>query len=150
MRILALLIFLFSSCFVFSQETIFKKYNSEILNEVRDVSIYLPKSYNKDSISNFPLAIVLDGHKLFDVYVGVSNYYSYQDNAPEQIVVGIDMKNTRIKDAGYDLITSELTPDSKNFYRFIRDEIIPFVEASFVLVFFISIPTTICSGALSW
>ena len=97
MRILALLIFLFSSCFVFSQETIFKKYNSEILNEVRDVSIYLPKSYNKDSISNFPLAIVLDGHKLFDVYVGVSNYYSYQDNAPEQIVVGIDMKNTRNK-----------------------------------------------------
>jgi len=131
MRILALLIFLFSISTTFSQKTIYKKYDSEILNEVRDISIYLPKSYNKDSISNFPLAIVLDGHKLFDLYVGTSNYYSYQDNAPEQIVVGIDMKNTRVKDTGYDIITSELTPNSKNFYRFIRDEIIPFVEATY-------------------
>mgnify|MGYP001025968340 FL=1 len=131
MKVTPILIFLFSISTIFSQETIFKKYDSEILNEVRDISIYLPKNYNKDSISNFPLAIVLDGHKLFDLYVGTSNYYSYQDNAPEQIVVGIDMKNTRTKDAGYNIITSELTPDSKDFYRFIRDEIIPFVEASY-------------------
>ena len=41
------------------------------------------------------------------------------------------MKNTRVKDTGYDIITSELTPNSKNFYRFIRDEIIPFVEATY-------------------
>ena len=131
MRILVSLLILFSFLSTSGQKTIYKKYDSEVLNDTREISIYLPKSYDKDSISNFPLAIVLDGHKLFDLYVGTSNYYSYQDNAPEQIVVGINMKDTRTKDAGYDIITSELTTDSKKFYRFIRDEIVPFMEATY-------------------
>ena len=131
MRILVSLLILFSFLSTSGQKTIYKKYDSEALNDTRDISIYLPKSYDKDSISNFPLAIVLDGHKLFDLYVGTSNYYSYQDNAPEQIVVGINMKDTRTKDAGYDIITSELTTDSKKFYRFIRDELVPFMEATY-------------------
>ena len=131
MRILVSLLILFSFLSTSGQKTIYKKYDSEVLNDTREISIYLPKSYDKDSISNFPLAIVLDGHKLFDLYVGTSNYYSYQDNAPEQIVVGINMKDTRTKDAGYDIITSELTTDSKKFYRFIRDELVPFMEATY-------------------
>ena len=131
MRILTLLLLVFSFSFSFGQKTIFKKYESDELKDIRDVSIYLPKSYEKDSISNFPLAIVLDGHKLFDLYVGVSNYYSNQDNAPEQIVVGIDMESTRNKDAGYDITNSNLRTDAKRFYRFLRDELIPFVEANY-------------------
>lgn len=131
MRTLVSLLILFSFLSTSGQKTIYKKYDSEALNDTREISIYLPKSYDKDSISNFPLAIVLDGHKLFDLYVGTSNYYSYQDNAPEQIVVGINMKDTRTKDAGYDIITSELTTDSKKFYRFIRDELVPFMEATY-------------------
>ena len=59
MRTLVLLFFYFPLALSFGQKTILKKYNSEILNDSRDVSIYLPKSYDKDSISNFPLAIVL-------------------------------------------------------------------------------------------
>jgi predicted alpha/beta superfamily hydrolase len=131
MRTLVSLLILCSFLSTFGQKIIYQKYGSEALNDTREISIYLPKSYDKDSISNFPLAIILDGHKLFDLYVGTSNYYSYQDNAPEQIVVGINMKDTRTKDAGYDIITSELTPDSKKFYRFIRDELIPFMEATY-------------------
>lgn len=139
MRILVILLFLFSFSSTFGQKTIYKEYESEELKDIRDVSIYLPKSYNKDSISNFPLAIVLDGHKLFDLYVGTSNYYASQDNAPEQIVVGINMKNTRNKDAGYDIINSKLTSDSMRFYRFLRDELIPFIEANYRTSPFITI-----------
>ena len=139
MRIITLLLILFSFSSTFSQKTIYKKYNSGVLNESRDISIYLPKSYNIDSISNFPLAIVLDGHKLFDLYVGTSNYYSYQDNAPEQIVVGIHMKDSRNKDAGYEITNGNLTTDSEKFYRFIRDEIIPYMEASYKTSPFITI-----------
>ena len=131
MRTLVSLLILFSFLSTSGQKTIYKKYDSEALNDTRDISIYLPKSYDKDSISNFPLAIVLDGHKLSDLYVGTSNYYSNQDNAPEQIVVGINMKDTRTKDTGYDIITSELTSDSEKFYRFIRDELVPFMEATY-------------------
>ena len=121
LRTSLLLLILIPISSIFGQKIIHKTYNSVELNDQRKISIYLPKSYDKDSISNFPLAIVLDGHKLFDLYVGTSNYYSYQDDAPEQIVVGIDMENTRINDAGYNLTTSNLTSDSQKFYRFIRD-----------------------------
>ena len=131
MRTLVSLLLLFSISLTFSQETIYKEYSSEILNDTRDLSIYLPKGYNKDSISNFPLAIVLDGHKLFDLYVGASNYYAQLDHAPEQIVVGIDMKDSRNKDAGYDVNNGNLDNNSENFYRFIRDEMIPYIEATF-------------------
>jgi len=131
MKTLVSLLLLFSISLTFGQETIYKEYSSEILNDTRDLSIYLPKGYNKDSISNFPLAIVLDGHKLFDLYVGASNYYAKLDHAPEQIVVGIDMKDSRNKDAGYDVNNGNLDNNSENFYRFIRDEMIPYIEATF-------------------
>jgi len=131
MKTLVSLLLLFSISLTFGQETIYKEYSSEILNDTRDLSIYLPKGYNKDSISNFPLAIVLDGHKLFDLYVGESNYYAQLDHAPEQIVVGIDMKDSRNKDAGYDVNNGNLDNNSENFYRFIRDEMIPYIEATF-------------------
>ena len=131
MRTLTSLLIFFSISLTFGQKTIFKKYNSEVLNDTRNLTIYLPKSYDKDSISNFPLAIVLDGHKLFDLYVGASNYYAELDQAPEQIIVGIDMKDSRNKDAGYDMINGNLDNNSENFYRFIRDEMIPYIEASY-------------------
>lgn len=139
MRTLTWLIIVFSISLTFGQKTIYKKYNSEVLNDTRELSIYLPKSYDKDSISNFPLAIVLDGQKLFDIYVGASNYYAQLDNAPEQIVVGIDMKESRNKDAGYDIISGNLDNNSEKFYRFIRDEMIPYIEASFKTSPFITI-----------
>lgn len=131
MRTLTSLLIFFSISLTFGQKTISKKYNSEVLNDKRNLTIYLPKSYDKDSISNFPLAIVLDGHKLFDLYVGASNYYAELDQAPEQIIVGIDMKDSRNKDAGYDIINGNLNNNSENFYRFIRDEMIPYIEASY-------------------
>ena len=139
MRTFTCLLIFFSISLTFGQKTIYKNYNSEVLNDTRELSIYLPKGYTKDSISNFPLAIVLDGQKLFDIYVGASNYYAQLDNAPEQIVVGIDMKTSRYKDAGYDIISGNLDNNSENFYRFIRDEMIPYIEASYKTSPFITI-----------
>lgn len=130
MRMLPLL-FIFSSLSIFGQKTIYKNYESEELKDTREITIHLPKGYEKDSISNFPLAIVLDGHKLFDLYVGVSNHYASQDNAPEQIIVGIDMKDTRLKDVSFDITNGELTENSERFYFFLRDELIPYVEANY-------------------
>ena len=131
MRILILLFFTFFLLPISGQKTVYKNYESEELKDIRNVTIYLPKSYEKDSISNFPLAIVLDGHKLFDLYVGASNYYASQDNAPEQIIVGIDMKDTRLKDASYDITNSKLTTAGRRFYLFLRDELIPYIEANY-------------------
>lgn len=129
-HLLQLGIFLFALS-VFGQKNIYKKYESDYLMDMRDVRIHLPKGYNKDSISNFPLAIVLDGHKLFDLYVGTADYYATQDQAPEQIVVGVEMKESRGKDTGYNVSDSKLSADANLFYKFIRDELIPYVEANY-------------------
>jgi hypothetical protein len=129
-----ILIFVFLiSCFSFSfgQKTIYKKYESGDLRDVRDVQIYLPKSYEKDSLANFPLTIVLDAEKLNDLYLGVHNFYTSRDEAPEQIIVGVNMESTRIKDAGFNITNSKLTQDARRFYTFLRDELIPFVEANY-------------------
>lgn len=131
MRTLILLFFVFSYTFSFGQKIIYKKYESDDLRDIRDVKIYLPKSYEKDSLSNFPLAIVLEEEKLFDLYVGMSNYFASQDQAPEQIVVGINVESTRAKDLGYNEADSKLMGNSRRFYTFLRDELIPFVEANY-------------------
>ncbi len=125
MRTFILLLLAFSFASAYGQKTIYKKYESDELRDIRDVTIHLPKGYDKDTISNFPLAIVLDGHRLFDLYVGTASHYAATDNAPEGIVVGINMEDTRNKDAGFNLADSKLTSTSRLFYQFLKYELIP-------------------------
>ncbi len=131
MRTLVLLLFVFSYTFSFGQKTIYKKYESDDLKDIRDVKIYLPKGYDSDSLSNYPLAIVLEEEKLFDLYVGMSSYFASQDQAPKQIVVGVNIESSRTKDLGYNEADSKLMGNSRRFYTFLRDELIPFVEANY-------------------
>lgn len=116
---------------LFGQKTIIKKYESEELQDIRELKIYLPKNYDKDSISNFPLTIVLDSDYLFDLYKGNAELFAYKDKAPGQIIVGIDISETRNKDVSFLKTNSKLTSDSNRFYRFIRDEMLIYIEANY-------------------
>ncbi len=138
-RILIVLLFLCSYALSFGQRTIFKRYESDDLRDVRNVKIHLPKGYNKDSISKFPVTVVLEEEKLFDLYVGYASYFAAQDQAPEQIVVGINVAKTIEKDLEYNPDNGELTDDSRRFYTFIRDELIPYVEANYKTSPFLSV-----------
>ena len=44
---------------IFSQNIIVKELESEIMETTRTLKIYIPDSYERDSIKNYPLAIVL-------------------------------------------------------------------------------------------
>lgn len=114
-----------------AQKTVFKNYQSDYLKDIRDISIYLPKGYEKDSITNFPLTVVLDGEQLFDLYVGAANYFASLDQAPEQIVVGVAMSETRRRDVSFDEENGQLTASGKKFYQFIKNELLPYVEANY-------------------
>lgn len=131
MRTLILLLFVFSYALSSGQRMVFKKYESADLRDVRDVKIYLPKGYDKDTTLSYPLAIVLEEEKLFDLYVGYSNFFAIQDQAPKQIVVGINLSATSEKDLGFDEKTSKLIPESRLFYTFLRDELVPYIENNF-------------------
>ena len=99
------------------------------LNSNRKLKIYVPESYKQDSTRVYPLAIVLDAEYLFDVYVANSKLFALKDKAPEQIVVGIyqNQKNERKTDCAVDL-NSMLTETSSKFYKFIKNELVTYIE----------------------
>ena len=124
---------------LYSQKTFTEDYDSDALQDIRTIQVYLPAGYEKDSLTNYPLAIVLDAEYLFDLYVGNSKLFSYADKAPKQIIVGINMAKTRGKDTSINKINSTLTDDSKRFVRFIKEELLPEFEANYKTSPFITI-----------
>lgn len=116
---------------IFSQNIIVKELESEIMETTRTLKIYIPDSYERDSIKNYPLAIVLDEEFMFDTYVGNSILFAKKDKAPKQIVVGISMEETRAKDVGFDLNSGALINSSKNFYDFLRDNVLFYMESNY-------------------
>ena len=123
----------------FSQKYINKEIDSEILETKRNIKIFLPKGYEKDSVKNYPLAVVLDEEYLFDTYVGNAVLFAKKDKAPQQIVVGISMEKTRKKDTYFNRNTGNLTADNRSFYQFIRDEVIFYMESNYRTSPFISL-----------
>ncbi|WP_242176914.1 alpha/beta hydrolase-fold protein [Polaribacter marinus] len=115
----------------FSQKVIDKDIESEILETTRNLKIYLPKGYEKDSLKNYPLSIVFNSEFLFDAYVGNSVLFAAKDKAPKQIVVGITMDKTQKKDTYFDIESGNLTEDNIAFYEFVRDEVIFYVESNY-------------------
>ena len=131
-KIFAFIVLFIFSISAFGQRLITKKYESEELQDIRILRVHLPSGYDNDTIANYPLTIILDSEYMFDLYVGNSKLYSHTDKAPKQIVVGIEMANTRIRDGGFDETkNSELTADGKRFYNFIKDEALPYIEGNF-------------------
>lgn len=122
---------LLMSLSVNAQKNITKKYTSKELGATRDLKIYLPQGYEKDTANNFPLAIVMDGDYLFDSYVANAKLFAEADKAPRQIVVGININKTREDDTVFDENTYQLTPSNIRFLKFIRNEVLPFMEGSY-------------------
>ena len=133
---LIFILFCFSG---FSQKVIEKTIISDILETSRNLKIYLPKGYEKDSLKNYPLAVVFDAEYLFDTYVGNSVLFALKDKAPKQIVVGISMEKTKKKDSYYNIENGRLNTTNIQFYEFVRDEVIFFMESNYRTSPFISL-----------
>tara|TARA_B110001454_G_scaffold145813_1_gene135313 strand:- start:571 stop:1728 length:1158 start_codon:yes stop_codon:yes gene_type:complete len=126
--IVLLTLFSFS---LLAQKTINKEYDSQVLESNRNFKIYLPEGYEENEKKNYPLAIVLNGDYLFDLYVGNSVLFSKRDKAPKQIVIGISMEKTKRKDISFDSNSGRLTADANNFYEFLRDEMLFYIESNY-------------------
>lgn len=125
------LLFILFSFLGFSQNIIEKAIESEILETTRNLRIYLPEGYEIDSIKNYPLAVVFDEELLFDSYVGSSVLFSKKDKAPQQIVVGISMEETKVQDISFNRTNGRLNAEANYFYEFIRDEVIFYMESTY-------------------
>jgi len=112
---------------VFSQITS-QNFESKILQQFRNIKIYVPPSYQQDSTKVYPLAVILDAEDLFDVYVANSKLFAQNQEAPEQIIVGISQNKSRIEDCAYEPTTSLPTHLAEDFKNFIDLELLQYFD----------------------
>ena len=112
-------------------QTIYESIESEALRGTRELKIQLPRNYADNPEKSYPLVVVFDGDYLFEVVAGNVDYYSYWEDMPEAIVVGINQGDSRLEDCA---ISEEDYLPSKTgaqFYDFIENELITFMSTNY-------------------
>jgi len=110
-----------------------QNFESKILQQYRNIKIYVPESYQQDSTKVYPLAVILDAQDLFDIYVANSKLLAQKQEAPEQIIVGIPQTESRLEDCAYDQGTDRPVGFSKDFKDFIDLELLPNIDDNYRL-----------------
>lgn len=124
------MLFSFFSITMYSQRKL-EKFFSEVLLEDRIISTRLPDSYYINKNKNFPLIFILDGHYLFDPFDGIIRYSTFWDEIPEAIIVGLHQNDTpkqREGDMYIDEFQGMPAEGGEKFYRFIAQELLPYIE----------------------
>jgi len=126
------LIIVLISFFCHSQKK-FAVINSVKLDEKREISIYLPPSYEKNKEKKYPLLLLMDGNYLFDAFTGALTYGAYWDDLPEMIIVGIhqsagDQRNNDVMISPEDGLPIE---KGAKFYEFLTTELLPGIQKDY-------------------
>lgn len=114
-----------------SAQTIYETFPSEKLGETRKLKIQLPRNYDKNTEKSYPVMIVLDGDYLFEPVAGAVDYYSYWEDIPEMIVVGIIQGGSREKDAAYDEQRYLPVDKGAKFFEFLGMELMPKLDEKY-------------------
>ncbi len=128
-KITLLLLFLISVSV--GAQVIYQPLESLKLGETRDIKIQLPRNYNPEDKTEYPLVIVLDGDYLFEPFAGNIDYQAYWGEMPQCIVVGVNQSKSREKDLFYDKEIYFPAHEGASFFEFIGMELIPFIESKY-------------------
>ena len=112
-------------------QTIYEDFQSGKLGESRQLKIQLPRNYAENEEKTYPLFIVLDGDYLFEVVAGNVDYYSYWEDMPEAIIVGINQMDTRDADCYYSEQNYLPIETGAKFFEFIGMELIPYINETY-------------------
>lgn len=124
--------FLFLANVIFlSAQTIYEDFQSNELGDTRQLKIQLPRNYEENEEKTYPLFVVLDGDYLFEIVAGNVDYYSYWEDMPEAIVVGINQLNTRDQDCYYSEQNYLPAETGAEFFDFIVMELIPYMSENY-------------------
>lgn len=99
----------------------------------RELKVQLPRNYEENSEMFYPLILTLDGDYLFEVVAGNADYVAYWDDMPEALVVGVNQNETRADDLFISDNTFFPINSGAQFFEFISDELIPFLEDNYRL-----------------
>lgn len=114
-----------------SAQTIYETISSEKLGDERQIKIQLPRNYEENTGKTYPVMVVLDGDYLFEPVAGNVDYYSYWEEAPEMIVVGVNQNGRREMDAAYDENTFLPAGDGAAFFEFLGMELLQHLDNTY-------------------
>lgn len=111
---------------VYSQ-TIYKTVQSVNLKATREFKVQLPRDFEENPDKTYPLILVLDGDYLFEPVAGIVDYSAYWDEMPQSVVVGVNQANFRVADNAFDEIRNVPMQSCRDFYAFLKSELMPFL-----------------------
>lgn len=119
MKRLLLLLLAISLPVVSNSQIKYESISSQKLGETREIKIQLPRNYEENKEKRYPVVVVLDGDYLFEPVAGMVDYYSYWEDVPEMIVVGVNQDGIRMEDTYYS--EQNFLPEGKGakFFEFI-------------------------------
>jgi len=130
-KTLTFFLFLFFA-FIFSEAQVkYETIQSSKLGEERQIKIQLPRGYNSNEDKLYPIFIVLDGDYLFEAVAGNVDYYSYWEDMPQSIVVGVNQIDKRFDDCMYSEQNSLPIETGAAFFEFIGMELLPYIEKEY-------------------
>ena len=109
----------------------YENFESAKLNETRQIKIQLPRGYEANNDKRYPVFIVLDGDYLFEAVAGNVDYFSYWEDMPESIVVGINQIDSRYDDCLYSEQNSLPIETGVAFFEFLGTELLPHIESKY-------------------
>lgn len=132
---LSLILFLCSISYLNAQVK-YETIESSKLGEKRELKIQLPRGYSSTDGKTYPLFIVFDGDYLFEAVAGNVDYYSYWEDMPASIVVGVNQFDKRFDDCMYSEQNSLPIETGAKFFEFIGMELLPYLEKKYAIANF--------------
>ncbi len=133
MKHFTLFTFVFLFTFPLVAQVIYEPFESVKIDGSRDIKIQLPRNYDAEEETLYPLVIVLDGDYLFEPVVGNTDYQSYWEDIPNCIVVGVNQRETRDDDFFYADETNFPIAEGADFFEFLGMELIPYIEDNYMV-----------------
>lgn len=99
----------------------------------RPVNVVLPPFYDQDVKRSYPLLVLLDGEYLLDPFSGTISYTTYWDDLPPVIIVGVNHEGAEGRKLDTDVYQTTGLPQGQGdqFYQFIANELIPYMEKNY-------------------
>jgi len=116
---------------IISAQTYYETISSEKLGTKREIKIQLPRNYEENKEKLYPVMLVLDGDYLFEPVAGMVDYYSYWEDAPEMIVVGVNQGRSREADSYYDESRYLPSEEGAAFFEFLGMELMQHIASKY-------------------
>ncbi len=104
-------------------------YYSTVLNEERTIFIACPENYNENE-NRYTVLYTMDGERYFRYTVALVQFLAQTGRIPQMIVVGIP-NTVRSRDFSYKRTADKPLMGADYFIRFLKEELIPFVDQNY-------------------